>query len=82
MVADYRRDALDVALLAAARPNIRPVFHRGKQVGEYEMRDRALSLYLLKRADIEAERAELRRSFRDVERPNRGMSGLRGHSAP
>jgi hypothetical protein len=62
IAADRRQDALDHALLVASRPFVRPVFYRGEKVGEYEVPNTALALYLLKQADREAERAESRRA--------------------
>lgn len=61
ILAMRRRMAEEDVVLIAGRPEVRPIFHRGKQVGQILRRDRALDLYLLKRADAEAARAERRR---------------------
>ena len=53
--------------MGADHVETRPIFYRGKKVGEYTRRDRTLGLYLLKQADAEALRAEKRREAADVE---------------
>lgn len=60
LVADRREDALEYALLVASRPRMRPVFYRGQKVGEYEIPNNALALFLLRRADAEADREQRR----------------------
>jgi len=61
IVAERRRRAVDDVVLSAGQVEVRPIFHRGQQVGSYVRRNRALDLYLLKQADAEALRAEKRR---------------------
>jgi len=63
VVADRREDDFELALLVAGRPNIRPIFYKGEKVGEYEIPNTALALYLMKQADAEERRAEDRRSL-------------------
>src|SRR5688500_8421618 len=58
VVADRREDAFELALLVAGKPRVRPIFYKGEKVGEEEIPNTALALYLLKQADREAERAE------------------------
>lgn len=53
-----RRQAVESVVLAADHVEIRPVFYRGKKIGEYAKRDRGLALYLLKQADAAALREE------------------------
>ena len=88
VIAERRRIAIEDVVLAAARAETRPVFHRGIKVGEYTVRDRALALYLLKQADAEALRAEKRRETEaaieariqeEVERRISAMSRSAGH---
>ncbi|MDI1287356.1 MAG: hypothetical protein PSV46_23420 [Reyranella sp.] len=55
-----RQEAVEDAVLAAAHVEVRPVFYRGKKVGQHTRRDRATGLYLLKQADAAALRAEHR----------------------
>jgi hypothetical protein len=57
-----RQEAVEDAVLAAAHVEVRPVFYRGKKVGQHTRRDRATGLYLLKQADAAALRAEQRRA--------------------
>lgn len=56
-----RRQAVENIVLAADHVETKPVFYRGKKVGEYTRRDRALDLYLVKQADAQALREEKRR---------------------
>jgi hypothetical protein len=60
---DRREDAFEQALLIASQPLIKPVFYKGQKVGEYEIPNTPLALYLLRRADAEADR-EVRREER------------------
>lgn len=53
-----RQQAVENVVLAADCVETRPVFYRGKKVGEVTRRDRALDLYLVKQADAQALRAE------------------------
>jgi hypothetical protein len=87
-VVDHRReDALEIATLMAVHPRIRPIFYRGKKVGENEIPNTSLALYFLKRADAEALRDEKRRDEaafearvqQEVERRMSKMSGSAGH---
>jgi len=57
-----RRMAEENVVMAADHVELQPVFYRGKRIGEYTRRDRARDLYLLKRTDAEALRAENRRA--------------------
>lgn len=56
-----RQQAVENVVLAADCIETRSVFYRGKKVGEYTKRDRALDLYLVKQADAQALREEKRR---------------------
>ena len=56
-----RQQAIENVVLAADHVEVRPVFYRGKKVGAYVRRDRALDLHLLKQADAAALREEKRR---------------------
>ncbi|MSP76756.1 MAG: helix-turn-helix domain-containing protein [Rhodospirillaceae bacterium] len=56
-----RQQAVENIVLAADRVETRPVFYRGKKIGEYARRDRALDLCLVKQADTQALREEKRR---------------------
>jgi len=60
-----RQQAVENIVLAADHVEIKPVFYRGKKVGEYTKRDRALDLYLVKQADAQAQRAEKQREAKD-----------------
>lgn len=60
-----RRQAIENVVLAADDAEMRQVYYRGRRIGQYLHRDRALGLYLLKQADAEAVRREKRR---DTER--------------
>lgn len=60
-----RRQAVENIVLAADCVETRPVFHRGKKVGEYTRRNRALDLYLVKQADAQALREEKHRETKD-----------------
>lgn len=60
IVETRRRQAVENIVLAADHVEIRPIFYRGKKVGEYTRRDRALDLYLLKQADAAARQEEKR----------------------
>lgn len=60
-----RRQAVENVVLAVDCVETRPVFHRGKKVGEYTRRNRALDLYLVKQADAQALREEKRREVKD-----------------
>lgn len=60
-----RQQAVENVVLAADCIETRSVFYRGKKVGEYTRRDRALDLYLVKQADAAALRAEKRREAKD-----------------
>ena len=63
-----RRQAIESVVLAADHVEVRPVFYRGKKIGEYAKRDRGLDLYLLKQADSAALREEQQREkHRDAE---------------
>jgi hypothetical protein len=61
IVSDRRDDAYEHALLMTRRPAMRPVYWRGQKVGEYEVPNTALALYVLKQADTEHRREEDRR---------------------
>lgn len=65
VVETRRRQAVENVVLAADHAEMRQVYYRGRKIGEYLHRDRALDLYLLKQADAEAVRREKRR---DTER--------------
>ena len=56
-----RQQAVENIVLAADHVEVRPVFYRGKKIGEYTRRDRGLDLYLLKQADAEVLKSEKRR---------------------
>lgn len=56
-----RRQAIENVVLAADGGEVRPVFYRGRKIGEYIKRDRALDLYLLKQADAARLQDEKRR---------------------
>ncbi len=56
-----RRQAIENIVLAADGGEVRPVFYRGRKIGEYTRRDRALDLYLLKQADAARLQEEKRR---------------------
>lgn len=56
-----RQQAIENVVLAADQVEVRPVFYRGKKVGAYARRDRALDLHLLKQADAAQLREEKRR---------------------
>lgn len=58
ILAMRRRMAEEDVVLAAGQVEVRPIFYRGRRLGQNTRRDRALDLYLLKRADAEALRAE------------------------
>lgn len=58
ILAMRRRMAEEDVVLAAGQVEVRSIFYRGRRLGHYTRRDRALDLYLLKRADAEALRAE------------------------
>ena len=60
-----RQQAVENVVLAADCVETKPVFYRGKKVGEYIRRDRALDLYLVKQADARALREEMRRETKD-----------------
>lgn len=60
-----RQQAVENVVLAADCVETRSVFYRGKKVGEYTRRDRALDLYLVKQADAQALREEKRRETKD-----------------
>ncbi len=63
-----RRQAVESVVLAADHVEVRPVFYRGRKIGEITRRDRALDLYLLKQADAAAMREEQReKQRRDAE---------------
>ncbi|MGQ0584010.1 MAG: hypothetical protein ACT4O6_18890 [Reyranella sp.] len=88
IVETRRRQAIENVVLAAEHVEVRPVFYRGKRVGDVTRRDRALDLYLLKQADAEALRAEKQREAKDdfearvaaeVERRISQMSRFAGH---
>lgn len=49
--------ASEDVVLAAGRVEVRKIFYRGKRLGQNTRRNRALDLYLLKRADAEARRS-------------------------
>jgi hypothetical protein len=61
ILAMRRRMAEEDVVLAAGQIEVRPLFYRGRRLGQITRRDRALDLYLLKRADAEALRAEQHR---------------------
>lgn len=65
IVETRRQQAIENVVLAADHAEVRQVYYRGRKIGEYLHRDRALDLYLLKQADAEAVRREKRR---DTER--------------
>lgn len=56
-----RREAVENVILGAGQVEVRPVFYRGRRVGEVTRRDRTLDLYLVKQADAALARAEKRR---------------------
>lgn len=58
ILAMRRRMAEEDVVLAAGQVEVRQIFYRGRRLGQNTRRDRALDLYLLKRADAEALRAE------------------------
>lgn len=64
-----RQQAIENVVLAAGQVEVRPVFYRGRKIGEQTRRDRTLDLHLLKQADAAALREERRR---DAEREFEG----------
>jgi hypothetical protein len=64
-----RQQAIENVVLAAGQVEVRPVFYRGRKIGEQTRRDRTLDLHLLKQADAAALREERRR---DAERDFEG----------
>ncbi len=60
-----RQQAVENVVLAADHVEIKPVFYRGKKIGEYAKRDHALDLYLVKQADAQALREEKRREAKE-----------------
>jgi hypothetical protein len=64
-----RRQAIENVVLAAGQVEVRPVFYRGRKIGEQTRRDRTLDLHLLKQADAAALREEKRH---DAERDFEG----------
>lgn len=81
ILAERRRMAEEDVVLAAGKVEVRQIFYRGKRLGQNTRRDRALDLYLLKRADAELERS---RNFEsrvaaEVERRLSAMPRSAGH---
>jgi hypothetical protein len=58
---DRHDDAYEHALQMVCRPTMRPVYYCGQKVGEYEVPNTALALYVLKQADADLRRDEDRR---------------------
>jgi hypothetical protein len=58
---DRHDDAYEHALQMVRRPTMRPVYYRGQKVGEYEVPNTALALYVLRQADADARRDKDRR---------------------
>jgi hypothetical protein len=81
VLAARRRMAEEDVVLVAGQAEVRPIYHRGRRVGQWTRRDRALDLYLLKRADAEALRAENleRLVAAEVEKRLSQMSRSAGH---
>ena len=63
-----RRQAVENIVLAADQGEVRPVFYRGRKIGEYTKRDRALDLYLLKQADAARQQEERRAAQQEEEK--------------
>jgi uncharacterized protein with von Willebrand factor type A (vWA) domain len=59
-----RQQAVEDAVLGAGHVEARPLFYRGRKIGEYTRRHRATDLYLLKRADAAADHAARREEQR------------------
>ena len=81
ILAQRRRMAEEDVVLAAGQVEVRQLFYRGKRLGQNTRRDRALDLYLLKRADAEAERSRdfESRVAAEVERRLSAMPRSAGH---
>jgi hypothetical protein len=81
ILAMRRRMAEEDVVLAAGQVEVRQLFYRGKRLGQNTRRDRALDLYLLKRADAEAERSRdfESRVAAEVERRLSAMPRSAGH---
>lgn len=67
VVARRRKLAVEDVVLGAGHAEVREVWFRGRKVGEYTRRDRALQLYLLKQHDAAEARAGRQRLFDDQE---------------
>lgn len=63
-----RRQAVENIVLAADQGEVRPVFYRGRKIGEYTKRDRALDLYLLKQTDAARQQEERRAAQQEEEK--------------